>query len=185
MTAEEKRAALAAESVAEKAARISSRIADAAFAARRLADELSRGKVTFGGILSLAALIPGPQQPFVAAGAAVANAFEFKQGGGGVMSSSGVLKGAHGLSGIVPSGFQNDSFPILVSTGERVKVETPAQAGASDNINKKILGSISALNANISQLSSRQDTIEASVNIDARGIHLMVEKQQLIERRIR
>ena len=44
-------------------------------------------------------------------------------------SGSGI-PGHSGLSGIVPSGFPNDSFPIMVESGERVLVQTKAQQRA-------------------------------------------------------
>jgi len=103
----------------------------------------------------------------------------FKHGGSGTMGSSGALRGAQGLSGMVPQGFPGDSFPILVSTGERVNVETKAQAGATDKVNSRILGSLNALNANVSLIGQRQDVIEASINVDDRGLQLLVEKSEM------
>lgn len=71
--------------------------------------------------------------------------------GGSVVNSFGnitysrVPKFAAGSSFIVPPGFPNDSFPIMVQSGERVDV-TPAHRASS---NKGIEGRLDALNANL------------------------------------
>lgn len=140
---------------------------DAAGAAGSLVGELQSGNLRLSTFLALLSFIPGPQQPFISAGAAFT-------GGAGF---------AHGGGGIVPSGFPQDSFGVGLSSGERVNVETPFQANANDRTQGRILGSLNALNANISNLSSRQDVIEANVNIEPRGIHLMIKKQTQRESR--
>ena len=48
--------------------------------------------------------------------------------------------GHAGLSGIVPSGFPNDSFPIMVESGERVLVQTKAQQAAGVDVNGNQVG---------------------------------------------
>lgn len=107
----------------------------------------------------------------------------FAQGGGGRMSPTGHIQAATGLSGTVPQGFSQDNFLIGVNSGETVDIKTPAQAGASGRTNEKILGSLNALNANVSLLGQRQDVIEASVNVGARDLHLMIKKQTQRESR--
>jgi hypothetical protein len=46
----------------------------------------------------------------------------------------GPPQGHAGLSGIVPGGFPNDSFPIMVESGERVLVQTKAQQAAGVDV---------------------------------------------------
>lgn len=71
-------------------------------------------------------------------GGSVVNSF-------GSISYSRVPKFASGSSFMVPPGFPNDSFPIMVQSGERVDV-TPAHRAGN---NKGIEGRLDALNANL------------------------------------
>ncbi|MCK5642516.1 MAG: hypothetical protein KAJ19_17040, partial [Gammaproteobacteria bacterium] len=52
----------------------------------------------------------------------------------------GLIEGHKGLSGIVPGGFPNDSFPIMVESGERVLVQTKAQQAAGMDVNGNQIG---------------------------------------------
>ena len=137
---------------------------------------LREGKVSLGGMLSLLALIPGLGS-LGTAGTFFTSA-GFKQGGGGRMGPTGHIQAATGIKGIVPAGFANDTFTVGVTSGERVNVETIAQARATDRVNAKILGSLNALNANVSMMGARQDLIEATVNIKDRDLQLLVEKSE-------
>lgn len=58
---------------------------------------------------------------------------ESHPGGGGV-------QGHAGLSGIVPSGFPNDSFPLMVESGERVLVQTQEQQRQGVDVNGQAVG---------------------------------------------
>jgi len=62
--------------------------------------------------------------------------FGFAQGGE-ISNISGrpILKGAEGLNFVVPPGFQNDSFPIAVQSGEHVKVTPAGQSASNENYN--------------------------------------------------
>jgi hypothetical protein len=79
-------------------------------------------------------------------GTAVAAAGAFHKGGT-VTNLNGVPKFASGGSFTVPPGFPNDSFPILVESGERVTV-TP-KGGSSDKYLQQLLSRIDVLNSNI------------------------------------
>jgi len=63
--------------------------------------------------------------------------------------SNGALKLAGGGSGIVPSGFPNDTFPMLVSSREEFEVKTPGQARKSDQMFNDLLNSFNGLRKSI------------------------------------
>jgi hypothetical protein len=78
-------------------------------------------------------------------------------GGDFVGTSSGVMKLAGGGSFIVPAGFPNDTFPLMVESGERVSVTPRSQvSNASNNFNDgNIVNEIKSLNARVSALANR------------------------------
>jgi len=109
----------------------------------------------------------------------------FNKGGGGVVSPTGHIQAATGLSGIVPQGFSKDNFLIGVSSRERVKVETPFQASANDRGQRQLVGAVQALSANVSLIQSEQQDIIAMVSIEDREVQLLVEKAQRRDLRFR
>ena len=52
------------------------------------------------------------------------------------------VKGASGLDFTVPQGFPNDSFPILVESGEHVSVTPSGQGSRTDELLEKVLNAI-------------------------------------------
>ena len=59
-------------------------------------------------------------------------------GGNFIGTSSGVKKMAGGGSFIVPPGFPNDSYPLLVESGERVTVNPTSQTGMESRLLRSI-----------------------------------------------
>lgn len=72
-------------------------------------------------------------------------------GGSFVGTSSGVMKMARGGSFIVPAGFSNDSFPLMVESGERVTV-TPANQVNNFN-DKNIVAALQGMQGRIEALT--------------------------------
>jgi len=64
----------------------------------------------------------------------------------------------------VPQGFPNDSYPIMVESGERYMVQTPAQARAYDAI---IAGLVSGASKGSSVYNTRQANYNLTVNTQA------------------
>lgn len=86
-------------------------------------------------------------------GAAVAKAARGHNGGEFLGTSNGIVKLASGGSFVVPSGFPNDSYPMLVESGERVTVTPANQTRQQDNaiLSKldRVANTIQALNLNV------------------------------------
>lgn len=69
-------------------------------------------------------------------------------GGNFIGTSSGVKKMAGGGSFIVPPGFPNDSYPLLVESGERVTVNPTSQTGMESRLLRSIDRKLAVLNSN-------------------------------------
>lgn len=86
-------------------------------------------------------------------------------GGGGFFASLFAARGgifengrqvaafASGGSFIVPKGYDNDRFPMLVSSGERVQVTPTNRVGESEKLLAEVVSSVRGLNSNIAQLT--------------------------------
>ncbi len=102
-------------------------------------------------------------------------------GGDFVGTSSGVMKMASGGSFIVPPGYSNDRFPLMVESGERVSV-TPANQVSSINNNfdaSGIIRSIQILNASMINQNNRNklpNTIGLKGRIDKGDIWISNDK---------
>lgn len=70
-------------------------------------------------------------------------------GGNFLGTNNGVMKLAGGGNFTVPQGFNNDSFPMMVETGERVKVTPAGRAGEESKLLASINNSIAAMNMNL------------------------------------
>jgi len=109
---------------------------------------------------------------------AVLNAISFVLGGGGISLGSmlgipkaanggtfmgttqGVTKMADGGSFIVPPGHANDTYPLLLRSGEKATITPSHQVnggGGSDSMNQGIYDRLGALNANFGEFLSRQN----------------------------
>jgi len=83
-----------------------------------------------------------------------------------------------GASFTVPKGFPNDSFPMMVESGEKVSVTPAASAGNETRLLKSINNSIQAMNMNMVGLGSRQDRIEQTLSIGNDALRATVKKSQ-------
>ena len=94
------------------------------------------------------------------------------------------IRAASGGSFIVPQGFNDDSFPILARTGERVTVETANKTKLQTDSMKQIYQTIKALNFNLLRKKD-QFTFIADVagNLKGEDIKLSYDKRNKIERR--
>lgn len=84
----------------------------------------------------------------VATGGAAAAVPVGHSGGNFIGTSSGVKKMAGGGSFIVPPGFPNDSYPLLVESGERVTVNPTSQTGIESRLLRSIDRKLAILNSN-------------------------------------
>jgi len=110
-------------------------------------------------------------------------------GGEFVGTSSGVRKVASfagGGSFTVPAGFNNDSFPMMVQTGERVSVTPSGGTGKDIQMLSEINKSIKIMNLN-NMAMQKQINVNAQVsgNLQGRDLQLAVEKSQRFDDRTR
>lgn len=101
----------------------------------------------------------------------IAGIFGLGTGFGAVAFESllGIPKLAGGGDFVVPSGFPNDSYPILVQSGERVRV-TPSNSPASESkLLSEIRDALYALNMN-STSGSNQKPIQVKLYLDGREL---------------
>lgn len=101
----------------------------------------------------------------------IAGIFGLGTGFGAVAFESllGIPKLAGGGDFIVPSGFPNDSYPILVQSGERVKV-TPSNSTAPETkLLSEIRDALYALNLNTAS-GTRQNPVTLKLFLDGREL---------------
>lgn len=122
--------------------------------------------------------VPFPFNFAAAAGvtaAGIANVAQITKahlGGEFVGTSSGIRKMAAGGSFIVPPGFNNDSYPMLVESGERVSVTPAGSVGSQDKLLQSInnrLGVLETLNKNLIS-KNFSPVIVANLELDGRKI---------------
>lgn len=77
---------------------------------------------------------------------------------------SAIPKFATGGDFIVPPNFPNDSFPIRVESGERVKITPKGQTGAEAQLLVQVIDSIRALTQT---MSSKSNVVNIEANIDS------------------
>jgi len=108
-------------------------------------------------------------------------------GGNFIGTSSGVKKMAGGGSFIVPPGFPNDSYPLLVESGERVTVNPTSQTGMESRLLKQVVQSLQVLNANTieGQLTkARSEAVAIYGKIENDAIYLSNKRAAKIKNRI-
>lgn len=100
-------------------------------------------------------------------------------GGDFVGTSKGVKKLSKGGSFTVPQGFPNDSYPLLVESGERVSATPASRVGNQDRLLAEINNSIRAMNLNL----VRKDL---SVNIENRSpdVEVIVKRLKKVENQL-
>lgn len=96
-------------------------------------------------------------------------------GGDFISTPNGVMKLAAGGSFIVPSGYPNDSFPLMVETGERVSVTSASQTSFND---RAIVSELQSLRSEIGSLRSNGGTYVSKLYLDSKQIATEVTKRQ-------
>jgi len=110
-----------------------------------------------------------------------------KEGGEFVGTSSGVKAAfAGGGEFTVPMGFNNDSFPMWVQSGERVSVTPAGKQNKEAALLESLLKATHAQTMTIAMQQSRLNKLEVTAGaMSGRDIQLVVEKEQRISDRIR
>ena len=138
--------------------------------------------LAFKAIMGIVSLIPGIGPLIGAAGGIGA-------GGASALASGSDIPGFKtGGSFTVPSGFSNDKYPMLLSSGERATIETPHQAMMNDKSIGQVLNLLKILNVNItegflSQAIKKQGPISIYGEIDNNSIKLANDKASKVARR--
>jgi hypothetical protein len=107
----------------------------------------------------------------------------FGKHGGAFENGKQVAKFAGGGDFMVPSGFSNDSFPMMVQSGERVTVTPTGRVGDEAKYLAELVGVGKATNKSIAVLTSRIDRLETNINID--GKKLVKEVTKPIENKLK
>jgi hypothetical protein len=92
-----------------------------------------------------------------------------------------------GGSFVVPGGFQNDSFPVMVESGERVTV-TPASRVTEETVGyQKMLQKLDILNMNLAGRNKVSGSIAVQVggSLQGKDIYLSNKKSTRVYTRIR
>jgi hypothetical protein len=87
-------------------------------------------------------------------------------GGEFSVAGDGIKRMASGGSFVVPSGFTNDTFPLLVSSGERVNVTSRNQMRAEQLDMTKIVRRLDVISVN---LQNQRQTIGGRISVDVEG----------------
>lgn len=123
--------------------------------------------------------------PFTGGASAVVAAAAHS-GGEFLGTSSGIKKMAAGGSIIIPPGYPNDSYPILVESGERVTVNSTSNVGMQDRLLKQVVQSLQVLNANTieGQLNKpKQNAIGLYGKIEGHDIYISNKRAGKVIRR--
>lgn len=101
---------------------------------------------------------------------------EAATGGNFLGTNNGVLKLATGGDFIVPQGFANDSYPMLVQSGERVKVTPSGKVGDDVRLLSEIKNAIEANTLDRRMLGSRPVIVQPKISIGIRDLTKEVQK---------
>ena len=121
-------------------------------------------------------------------GTSIGKLFGWKSHSGGEFmgTSRGMVKMASGGEFTVPMGFNHDSFPLMVESGERVKVTPAGKPGNESALLKDILNATKAQTLTLAMMGTRVNKLEISAGaMSGRDIQLVVEKEQRITSRLR
>lgn len=80
----------------------------------------------------------------------------------------GIPKLAGGGDFVVPPGFPNDSYPILVQSGERVRVTPAGSTGSEARLLGEIRDALYAINLN--RTGIRADSVQVKLEVDGREV---------------
>lgn len=97
-------------------------------------------------------------------------------GGTFLGTGNGVMKLASGGDFVVPQGFPNDSYPMLVQSGERVKVTPSGKVGDDIRLLAEIKNAIEANTLDRRMLGSRPVIVQPKIQIGSRELSKEVER---------
>jgi hypothetical protein len=97
-------------------------------------------------------------------------------GGTFLGTNNGVMKLAMGGDFIVPQGFANDSYPMLVQSGERVKVTPSGKVGDDIRLLAEIKNAIEANTLDRRMLGTRPIIVQPKISIGQRDLTKEVSK---------
>lgn len=97
-------------------------------------------------------------------------------GGTFLGTSNGVMKMAMGGDFIVPQGFPNDSYPMLVQSGERVKVTPSGKVGEEARLLAEIKNAIVANTLDRRMIGNRPIVLQPKISIGQRDLTKEVSK---------
>lgn len=101
---------------------------------------------------------------------------EAATGGTFLGTNNGVMKMAMGGDFIVPQGFANDSYPMLVQSGERVKVTPSGKVGDEAQLLAKLIDAVEANTLDRRMLGSRPIIVQPKISIGQRDLTKEVQK---------
>jgi hypothetical protein len=126
--------------------------------------QLARIGVQFALLSAAKAIFSGATGGF---GGFLINALGGHSGGSFVGTPSGVRKAANGADFIVPRGYPNDSYPLMVESGERVQVTSAAKTSQMID-NSALLQQMKIMNANMVGRSSGGNRLDAKVTVSGK-----------------
>lgn len=123
----------------------------------RLAEDISNLINAVSNITSIATLLFGHSGgEFVGTSSGVHKIAAAAHAGGEFSATQqGIMKLASGGSFMVPPGFPNDSFPLMVETGERIIVNPASSVGSQDRLLSSIDKKLMIMNYNLIENSLR------------------------------
>lgn len=98
------------------------------------------------------------------------------------LDSGNELSFASGAHFIVPAGSNPGGTSITVHPREDVNITPAAKVGQETRQLAGLQKSFNAMNANLMDLMTRQEKIEAYSNVTPRGVELLVRKRQILDR---
>jgi hypothetical protein len=145
-TEETKEATLSAENFAQT---ISSGLTSGIMSGERLDKVFSQLAIQLVAMTAQALLFKGIMALLDIGTGGIASAIGAHNGGSFIGTGSGVMRMAGGGSFTVPSGFPNDSFPLMVESGEHVSVTPAGQSGNDSKLLTRLISRVETLNTNV------------------------------------
>ncbi len=107
-----------------------------------------------------------------------------KGSGGGYLNSwTGIKKFASGGDFIVPSGFPNDSYPMLVQSGERVRVTPTGNVGEEAKLLQRLISAVEANTIDRRMIGTRPVIVQPRIELGGRDLTKEVKRnEQIISR---
>ena len=108
----------------------------------------------------------------------IGSSLGFASGGNATASPNGITRMADGGGFTVPNGFSNDSFPMLLKSGEDVEVKNQSQQLKSDRVLQSVRQALESLNKSIVSKDGKI-TIINTQDVTSRVMKDNVEQQDL------